>query len=86
MSLLRQGEPVLEKGLSPVQRDEGPGASAYLSKVLFGPWQKEFTTEAGREVARLIRAGPGDKFQSRHLTYSAWSTQSAGFLKYPAYL
>ncbi|MCA1603832.1 MAG: hypothetical protein LC776_20055 [Acidobacteria bacterium] len=22
--------------------------SPYLSKVLFGPWQKEFTTEAGR--------------------------------------
>ncbi len=31
---------VPEKGLSLLQRDEWSGASAYLSKVLFGPWQK----------------------------------------------
>ncbi len=59
MSLLRQrGEPAQEKALSWAQRDERGGRSDYLSKVLFGPWQKEFTTEAGREVARLVRAGP----------------------------
>ncbi len=66
MSLLRQGEPVPEKGLL-AQRDEWSAASAYLSKVLFGPWQKEFTTEAEREVARLIRAGPEPALESSRL-------------------
>jgi hypothetical protein len=46
MSLLRQTEPVQERELFLVQRDEWPGGSNYLSEVLFGPWQKEFTTEA----------------------------------------
>ncbi|MCA1601295.1 MAG: hypothetical protein LC776_06510, partial [Acidobacteria bacterium] len=63
-------------------RDEWPGARAYLSKVLFGPWQEEFTTAAGRagvpsraarlgwwEVARMIRAGPEPALKSsRFLT------------------
>jgi hypothetical protein len=69
MSLLRPGEPVQENVLSGVQRDEGPGASVHLSTMLLGPWQKEFTTEAGREVARLIRAGPEPALKSsRFLT------------------
>ncbi len=67
MSLLRQGEPVPEKGLSVAPRDEWPGASDYLSTMLFGPWQKEFTTEAEREVARLIRAGPEPALESSRL-------------------
>lgn len=60
-----------EKGLSLVQRDEGPGASPYpsdyLGTMLFGSWQKEFTDEAGREVARLIRAGPEPALKSSRL-------------------
>ncbi|MBA3355903.1 MAG: hypothetical protein H0U18_08185 [Pyrinomonadaceae bacterium] len=69
MSLLRQAEPVPEKALSWAQRDEWPGASDYLSTMLFGPWQKEFTTKEGREVARLIRAGPEPALKSsRFLT------------------
>ncbi len=71
MSLLRQGEPVQEKGLALAQRNEWPGASAYPSDyvgtTLFGSWQKEFTTEAGRELARLIRAGPEPALKSSRL-------------------
>jgi hypothetical protein len=45
------------------QRDEWPGPS-YLNKTLLASWQKESTTEAGREVARLIRAGPAPMLKS----------------------
>ena len=61
-------------------RDEWPGARDYLAKVLFGPWQKEFMSEAGRagvlsraarlgwgEVTRLIRAGPEPALKSSAL-------------------
>ncbi len=62
-----------EKGLASAQSNEWPGASAYPSDyvgtMLFGSWQKEFTNEAGREVARLIRAGPEPALKlSRFLT------------------